>query len=227
MAFWTRALLGTVVAVAVGSGWILANAAEIDVGLVPERKERGRLLVEVDAERVNIYNRPWDGAGHVGGIVGPLLPSIALESPPDMMLCLVNEARTQCHANGSRQEPASYCHDSFRCKWQVDADPAGGFALVIFDLDIVKGRSVSDLIDIVSISSADALPPRLEKRVRALVESIAPTRTKLPSAGTTSGSLSWRPGEARRRARGFPEAPADYCAGACELEQSTIRLGWS
>lgn len=227
MALWTKALLGALTAFAVGSGWIIANAGEVDVGLVPERKERGGLLVEVTAERANIYNRAWDGAGHVGGIVGPLLPSIALESPPDMMLCLVDKTTTQCHANGSRQAPASYCHDSFRCTWQLDANRAGGFALVIFDLDIVKGGSVSDLIDVVAISNAGGLPPRLEKRVRALVESIAPTMTKLPSAGITSGSLSWRPGEARRRARRVPEAPADYCIEACELEQSTIRLSWS
>jgi len=226
MALWTKALLGTVAAFAIGSGWIVANAGEIDVRLVPERKQRGRLLVEVNAERVNIYNRPWDGAGHVGGIVGPLLPSIALESPPDMMLCLIDEAGTRCHANGSREAPDSYCHDSFRCTWQVDADPANGFALVVFDLDIVDGRSISDLIDIVAVPSAAPLPRSLEKDVRALVEHVAPTRTKLPGAGTTTRSLSWRPGEARRRARGLPEAPTDYCAGACELEQSTIRLSW-
>jgi hypothetical protein len=223
MSMWTKLILGAAMVFAVGNGWIYRNARALDVTLVPERRtEHGRLLVEITAERMTIYSKPWDGIGHVGGIVGPIFPSIALESPPDLMLCVVDAKHIRCHADGSKKAPVSYCHDSFRCKWQVDADRRDGFALVVFDLDIFWGRSVSDLVDVVSVPGRRSA--LIEKRVRSLIEEVAPTRVEVPQSAVKAGKFDWRPGEAQRRKRPLTQAPLGYCDSGCDLEQSAISL---
>ncbi len=223
MGIWTKLILGTAAVFAVGSGWVYASARALEVTLVLEKQaEIGQLLVEVTAEHMTIYSRPWDGIGHVGGIVGPIFPSIAIESPPDLMLCVVDTEHTKCYADGSSFAPVSVCHDSFRCKWQIDVDRRNGFALVVFDLDIFWGRSVSDLVDAVIVPGRQTAV--IDKRVRSLIEDIAPTTVDVSQSAIKSGKLEWRPGEAQRRKRPLAQAPIGYCDSGCDLEQSTISV---
>lgn len=231
MGIFRKAIFGATLLLAVGSAVIVADADPIRTKLVPESlADEGNLLVEVEAERINIYNSPHDGLGHVGGLVGPILPSVAVESPPDLMLCVIKTATTACQANGGPSDATSYCHDSFRCKWRIDVTAKETFALVVFDLDLVAGRSVSDLVDAVIVPGSDpaaaSVSAALETKARALIEDIAPTTIGSGRSHPGIGPILWRPGEARRRARSFVEAPVPICAERCELEQSALTMGW-
>lgn len=181
-----------------------------------------RLAVSVIADRANAYSRPWDGVGYIGGIVGPVFPGMVIESPPDMILCVVEEEGASCLQDGTEEAPESYCHDAFHCEWSVNVPARGPFALVVYDSDVYFGRKVGDLVDAVIVNPNGADSRDVEEAARHLVRSVAPTAITLSAGSDKERSMTWRRGEERRRAQPMRQIAADSCTAGCRLEQSDM-----
>jgi len=179
------------------------------------------LHVQASAERTNIYNKPWDGIGHLGTILGPFLPDINIESPPDLILCVVSRNEVSCLQDGTEKEPLSYCHDAYRCEWTISTPTGGPFALIVYDTDTYFGREIGDLVDAVIINQDGSDAGPVEETARQLIEQVAPTTFTLPGENAKQ-AFTWRKGEQKRRARPFVQIGFTDCAETCTLQQSDL-----
>lgn len=233
----TSKLVLSLLFLAVGAGaWALrdrlpAMPDQVSFEATVEREELilpEYLAVSIETDRTNVYNRQWDGIGHIAGMVGPLFPGLTIESPPDAILCVVAEDGTSCLQDGSAENPESWCHDAFRCSWQIETPRKGPFALVIYDTDVIAGRQLGDLIEwvIVAPYQDDEAVNAVEATARVLVDQVAPTTLTLPDFVGTEHTVTYLEGEEKRRRRPIARIGLDSCLDACRLDQANITVAW-
>lgn len=186
------------------------------------------LYLSVQTDQVDVYGDPWDGI-QTSGMLGGFFAPVNISSPPDMAACVVTVDVYDCYRKGTEENPESFCHDSYSCEWTIDA-PDSEFGIVIYDIDVLAGRNVSDLVDVFLVSPDGNASDALRESTRFVMNTVSPLDIDVPeevgkALHLEKDKFKYRSGEAKRRERVLKVLTAGQCASTpCILTQSSVQL---
>lgn len=206
-----------------------------DTALVSEQgsaptSEIVHLAIEVDD--YNLRGRPFDGMGHVGGLIGPGLLGVTLQSPPDIYLCIVRldpAPQTECNLGvDDKGRPLAPFHDARRADFAFEIEAGTPVGVLLLDQDDIGEGKLDDNIEAFVIASPLESPERvsmLDQALTQLLKERASTTMELDVLGNTF-RIDLDTSEERRRLRGQDVIERGACDfdHPCRLDQSTVTI---
>jgi hypothetical protein len=190
--------------------------------------------ITVEVDDYTLRGRPWDGIGHIGGLVGPMLGGLTFQSPPDIYVCIVRlmpDPTTDCNLEVDEDgKPLAPFHDARLARFSLDNDYGAPVGLLILDQDDIGDGKLDDSIEFFILSDAQENPEKirvLDGALRKLIEERAATRIEVNVLDKRI-PIDLDTSEGRRRHRGPAIIERGSCdpeaTGPCRLDQSLMTL---
>lgn len=157
--------------------------------------------IHFSASKHTLREGPWDGVGHLSGLIGGIFVPLALVGPPDLKLCLKvsNQPTSWCSTepNSEFHNTQTNCHNSYSCDWWYPSGMSEPLLAAIVDEDS-KFAGPWDFVGLVIIMPRGVreISPELAFSLREegldWAESLSPT-------GHAGSSYPFAIGERKRR----------------------------
>ncbi len=183
------------------------------------------VVLTVQADTTNSYGMPWDGLGHTRfGLFG-LFTELPVSSPPDLVACVVAGDAPVCDLGMEGGQPASRCHDHYRCAFRLPVPRDRAFGILVYDLDSWAPGGLNDLVDAFVVADPGQEAGPAAEALRRAVAAITPTEMRLPAWLGLDRPVEVFPAEKQRRAMPLRILAARECeARPCRLSQSQIGI---
>ncbi len=211
---------------------LLATSADLSPAEEPAF-EKVNLTIEIDD--VNLRGRPFDGVGHIGGLFGPGLLGVTLQSPADVYICLIRlepDPVTECNLGKDAEgRPLAPFHDARRAQFAFEIAYRAPVGVLVLDQDDVGDGKLDDNIEAFVLASPGEDPERvavLDRALSKLLSERAATRMDVDVLGNII-PIDLDASEARRRLRGQDVIERGACGAdhPCRMEQSLITISLS